>query len=333
MGEKIHEVSLEKEVMEFARTESTMIGISEPLLGKFRLRPPEHGFGVDFDRIYKLMEGAIDLHTHPGPSPRASRLNDEMELAMEACQAGMGAVVSKDHDFPTIRSCQMAQKIVNQWAKEHGKKGVDVFGGLVLGHACGGLNPAAVDAAARCGGKVIWTPSVDSSHHYRVMGITKAQGIDVLDEKDKVLPALKEIFSLIAESEMLLSICHQSTKERYILIDEARKAGVKRIELVHPMQPVTKMTVEQMKIAADKGAYIGLYTFDFAPKFWSWSTFMEAYRVVGPDKIAVSSDQGLWLGGSPVANIRQFIAWALFRGIPDRDVEKMVKNNARELLY
>ena len=59
----------------------------------------------------------------------------------------------------------------------------------------------------------------------------------------------------------------------------------------------------------------------------------EAYKVVGPDRIIASSDQGLWLGGSPVANMRQYIIWMLFLGIPDKDIEKMVKTNARELLY
>ena len=93
------------------------------------------------------------------------------------------------------------------------------------------------------------------------------------------------------------------------------------------------MTVNQMKIAADKGAYIGYYSSNFRPLQWSWDEFMQAYKVVGCDRIIAGTDGGHFLAPPPVEVMRLFITGMLVRGIPDNDVEEMVKSNASKLLY
>jgi len=94
------------------------------------------------------------------------------------------------------------------------------------------------------------------------------------------------------------------------------------------------MTTDQMKIAAEKGAYLGMYCANFDTGLtWSWDGFLEAVKVVGPDHIVIGTDCGHFAFPAPLEAMRLFITGMLTRGIPDKDVEKMLKTNARNLLY
>ena len=285
----------------------------------------------DTDRVWKLMDGAIDFHIHGGPDAYMPTPYDELEIAIQACRVGMKALVFKCHSMSSARTTYFVQNAVNRWAEEHNKKKIDIFGGVVLNYCVGGLNPEAVNVCHRVGGKFVWLPNLDASFHRKVMG-TKG-GIEVLDENDNIVPPLREIFAMIAEVDMVLSLGHQSTKERFILIDEAKKAGIKRIELIHPNQVTNKMTVDQMKIAADKGVYIGYYCTNFRPLQWSWDEFMQVCQTVGPDRIIAGTDSGIFMSPSPLEAMRLYITGMLVRDVPERDVGKMVKTNPSTLLY
>ncbi len=61
---------------------------------------------------------------------------------------------------------------------------------------------------------------------------------------------------------MILGVGHQSTRERLMVVREAVKMGVQRIEVNHVNYPMTWLTPEQCKQFADMGAYIGIYAMD-----------------------------------------------------------------------
>ncbi|MFH1480265.1 MAG: DUF6282 family protein, partial [Pseudomonadota bacterium] len=250
------------------------------------------GVPIDLEKLAELMDGAIDIHIHPAPDAYAARPFDDVELAIQACEMGMGAVVYKCHSFPSVRTARVADRIVGEWAKGQGKRRTRVIGGVVLNYNVGGLNPEAVESAAGLGGKFIWTPNLDSTHHRKVSG--GSGGIEVLDDKDRIVPELHEIFRLIAKYDLVLSITHQSTKERFIMVDAALEAGVRRIEICHPTAPSTKMSVDQMKAIADKGAYLGLYCVNFAPPLFSIEETIEVIKVVGADRLVLGTDLGNW---------------------------------------
>ena len=329
MKEEIFEVALADEAkLREVRGETQLshaYGAVPP--GKSRISATK----FDTDKVWKMLEGAIDFHIHGGPDAYMPTPYDELEIAIQACQVGMKALVFKCHSMSSARTTYFVQKVVNQWAEEHNKKKIDIFGGVVLNYCVGGLNPEAVNVCYRVGGKFVWLPNLDASFHRKVMGTPG--GIEVLDENDNIVPPLREIFAMIAEVDTVLSLGHQSTKERFILIDEAKKAGIKRIELIHPNQVTNKMTVDQMKIAADKGAYIGYYSSNFRPLQWSWDEFMQVYQTVGPDRIIASTDCGIFMSPSPLEAMRLYITGMLVRDVPDKDVEKMVKTNPSNLLY
>lgn len=328
MKEDIFEAALAEENTTMVRADTfKKYGYGVVPEGYSRLTAPL----FDMNRVWGLLDGAIDTHIHSGPDAYNARCFDELELAIQACEVGMRAVMFKCHSVPSSRSVYFVQKAVDQWAREHNKKRLDCLGGVVLNYSVGGINPEAVSTNYRIGGRIVWLPNMDASFHHKVMGTPG--GIDVLDDRDKVVPALREIFEMIAEADMVLCIGHQSTKERFILIDEARQIGVRRIEVVHPNQTIGKMTIEQMKIAADKGAYLGLYPLNFRPQEWNWDAFLETVRVVGTDRLIISSDCGHFAYPRPVETMRLAITGMLIHGVPDADAEKMVKTNAANLLY
>jgi predicted metal-dependent TIM-barrel fold hydrolase len=289
------------------------------------------GQKVRLEKLDLLMNGAIDTHIHPAPDANATRPFDDIQLAIQACEAGMGAVVFKCHSFPTVRSAIIAQRVVDEWAKENGKKSTKVVGGVVLNYNVGGLNPEAVEAVARFESRFIWTPNLDSSHHRKVAG--GSGGIEVLDSRGKVVPELINIFKLIAKHDLVLSITHHNTKERFLMIDAALDVGVKRIEICHPNAPTTKMSIDQMKIAAEKGAYLGIYCVNFAPPLFSINETMEIIKEVGTDRIVLGTDLGNWRLPPPVVNYRILLGLLLEKGVAEGDIEKMAKLNAQTLIF
>lgn len=290
----------------------------------------------DMDRVWRIMDGAIDVHVHGGPEAYVARVADELELAIEACENGMGAIVFKCHSAPSSRSAKIVQNYINHWAESHNKQKIDIFGGVVLNYAVGGLNPEAVEVNYRLGGKYVWLPTMDSN--YKLYSEIGTPGrIETLDESGFIVPKLKEILDLIAQTDMVLCITHQCTKERFAIIDAAKKIGVKRIELAHP-DKLDRLSIEEMKMIAGKGVYIGLYSMNLAEPGYPSPSFdpefmLQIIREVDTRYLVAGTDAGAFIVTKPVESMRRFITWMLHFGIPDETVEKIVKINAKKLLY
>lgn len=332
MTEEIFEASLTEETLALMRGDTAVTGADSSAYGTYgdylhKMKAPR----FDLDRVWKLMDGLIDMHCHSGPAATTHRLYDVLEMAKQGIKVGQRALVSKAHNVPTTSSALVAQKAINEWAAANNTKSIDLFGGVVLNYAVGGLNPDAVVSAYRLGGKYVWLPNLDATHHRKV--VNEPGGIEVLDENDQVVPELKEILKLIAEGNMVLGLGHQSTKERFIITDEAKKIGVKRIEATHVNYPVCWQTPEQAKILTEKGAFAGIYAMEFRPPMFYLDKAIDIIKTVGPDHIVIASDCGHFEFPAPVEGLRMIITALLVHGIPDKDVEKMVKINPAKLLY
>lgn len=286
----------------------------------------------DVDSMWDLVRDSYDIHQHGGPSSTVSRLFDEIDFAIHGCYVGMGGIVFKNHDSPSTRSVILAQKVVDQWAQEHNKKRIELFGGVVLNYAVGGLNPDAVVSACRLGGKYVWLPNMDANHHREFVGQGQGQGIDLLDESDRVVPKMKEILEIMSETGMVLGTSHVSTRERLMVVREARKMGVERITITHVNHPVSWLTPEQCKTFADLGAYIGIYAMDIGVTY-TWDDVMPVYRAVGPERIVLGSDCGHYASVHPIEGMRRLILGFVKRGVSDRDIKLMCRDNAYNLLH
>lgn len=337
MEKDIFEASLTPEMLERMRGDILVTGEGTTGYGPLDRSPQALEANLkaptfDNERVWRLLRGSYDIHLHGGPSSTTQRLYDEADLAIHFSYMGLAGFVSKNHDSPSTRSMILAEKVGNKWAEEHNKKKVELFGGVVLNHAVGGLNPEAVISVYRLGGKYVWLPSLDANHHRRVVGQCEGQGIDLIDENDNVVPKMKEILELMANTDLVLGVGHQSTKERLLVVKEAVKMGVKRIEVNHVNFPMTWLTPEQCKMFADLGAYIGIYAMDMGVMY-KIEDVIAIYKEIGPERIVFASDCGATGFPHPVDAMRRLIAAFLYRGVPDEHVKLMCQSNAYNLLH
>ena len=144
------------------------------------------------------LSGAIDLHIHSNPS-LFKRVGSDLDMAQHAAENQLSAVLIKNHFESTVGRAFLADKAVD---------GTRVFGGLVLNHFTGGLNPGAVETAINLGAKQIWMPTIDALGHADAFGHTggygyqesnsriRADGITILNDAGEPLEAVKIIIEL-----------------------------------------------------------------------------------------------------------------------------------------
>jgi microsomal dipeptidase-like Zn-dependent dipeptidase len=72
---------------------------------------------------------------------------------------------------------------------------------------------------------------------------------------------------------------------------------------------------------------------EFQPPLFYLEEALDIIRVVGPEHIVIASDCGHFQMPPPVQSLRLMITELLLHGIPDKDVEKMVKTNPATLVY
>ena len=110
------------------------------------------------DDVAALLEGAVDLHVHPAPSPMPRRI-DAAEAARLAGETGFKAIVVKSHHHNTVMDVLALE---HAGATDGGSK---VFGGVALNGQVGGINPSAVELCLKMGGRIVWFPTIASAKH------------------------------------------------------------------------------------------------------------------------------------------------------------------------
>ena len=270
------------------------------------------------DDVLEVLNGAVDMHVHAYPDPLIDTGWDQVQITKMATDAGMGGCNFKAHTFPTAATVPFVNKMVENYAQSINKPPAHAYGGIVLNYFSGGLNPDSVEMVARLGGKTVWLPSHDSAHHNRVINDPGTNWIEILDENDKPVPALYKIFEIVASNNMILDPCHTSTKERFVVIKEAKKMGVKNFMITHPNWNVTKMTMEQMVEISKLGAYIGIFAYGDIPNYNNPNCdpkyFMECIRTIGPERCIIASDLGTVVNVPPIEGMKLFVRILLANG-------------------
>ncbi len=286
--------------------------------------------------VEKILRGAIDLQVHGYPEALVDTGWDFAWIAKQAYDARMRAIVCKSMHSDTAPMAYFVQQIVDEYIsqKEEAPRPFNVYGGVVLNWAVGGLNPIAVETSAKLGAKIVWLPSHDAAHHMRVL--EEGQGIEILDKNDKVLPELVDIFRIVSDYDIILDLCHTSTKERMIVTEEAQKHGVKKILLTHPQWNVNRMSPDQMAEIARMGAYIGLFLYSAFPHFnnptCDRTEVLEIIEKVGTDKCVIATDFGSMLNPPPVEGMKLFIRLLLAMGVSEDSIDTMLRKNGAKLL-
>jgi hypothetical protein len=281
------------------------------------------------------VEGAIDFHVHSGPDVSSRNLTD-IEVAELAARYGMRAIVLKSHVTMTADRAALVNELV---------PGVEVFGGITLNRAVGGINAAAVRAMAQMSGgrgKVVWLPTSDSANHRTTFGM-EGEGIRVA-EGGKVTPEMEAVLQAIKEHDLILETGHVSPEEVLTVIHRAREIDIQRIVVTHAMSQVPGLSIDQMREAAGMGAYLELVYLDHlrsphAHLEWlrDWrpmpiDKMAEAVQAIGADHFIMASDLGQT--GNPIHpdGIRQMAEGMLKAGIAQEDIDKMIRSNPAKVL-
>lgn len=282
----------------------------------------------------ELFKGSIDMHIHHGIS-RMSNAYDPFDIAEEACEKGMRAIVFKDTGYMN----GPIALFINQKMPENFK----VFGSLVLNNYCGGVNVDAVEAAWRYGAKVIWMPTQSSANSVaklKQLGVpVKGDGISLVTKSGKLIDAMYPVLDSIAAHDMVLATGHISPEEDFAVVEGAIKAGVKNIVLTHPIGSEIVMdkclTVEETKELTDKGAYAE-FTFVFMlPTEQSQDphTVIEQMRAIGPERCLISTDLGVFTHNiGPVEGFRMYINTLAVQGMTEEEITYMAKKNPAKIL-
>ena len=267
------------------------------------------------------LEGVVDLHFHTGPDSRP-RSVDDIEASRLAAAAGMRAILLKNHFTMTADRAAIAMAQVD---------GLEIFGGLVLNRAVGGINPEAVrQMAAFSGGrgKVVWLPTFDSEYAATSSG-GDAPYVSILEDGEP-LPAVLEVFELLAEHDLTLAMGHSAPGEVLRLLPEAKRLGVPRILVTHVFSQGA--TREQMRQMADEDAIMEI---DWLAVYGGNRTiedYVSAIRDLGAEAFFMSSDLGQ--AGNPVhaEGLRAYVRAMLDAGITEAEIDTMIRRNPARLL-
>jgi len=316
----------------------------------------------------ELLQGAIDIHVHPGPHLKSSpRRVNPFEAAIEARDAGMRAIVLKDVFEMSNGTAWMANQIVENF---------HVYGGLMLNTVYGGMNPRAFKTAIYYGDGAKYLDFGAHSTYYQAAkegryfdGIFKPLSEVYPKFKEEELgrairipldgtipPELDEMLTLVAEHpDIYVDTGHVSPEEAMRIVELGEKYGYKKIVVSSSVSKVASM--EQLKVMAKQGAFIeytiGAYTaaqmiplthYYVETEYSSVDEGMsetaaggirhvaDAVQEIGADKCIMSTDFGRYALSTPVEGLRQFIACMLDLGLSPDDVQKMVKTNPTKLL-
>jgi len=284
-----------------------------------------------------LLVGAVDLHTHSGPSPMPRRI-DHVEAARQAAEAGFRAIVAKCHYHNTVFDVLAMQPQLAGLP-------IEVFGGMALNSVVGGLNPHAADLALKMGGRILWFPTISSrahldhaahdaevQSHFQPHGIMQSELVDVFDEKGDVRPEVETIVGMAKEAGALVSTGHLDAVSARAVVETAQRLGHHQVIISHPNY-VSDIDKQQVLELTRAGAFVehevAMYAFD---KIYPLEVLVEWIRAIGPEHTTLGSDLGQVGNPLPVEGYRRLVERLLDAGIGEADIRLMIRDNPARLI-
>ena len=287
--------------------------------------------------VAELLRGAVDLHCHSGPAAMP-RILDHHEALLDAADAGFRALLFKDHFYLGVSHCVILEKLV--------PTDVKLFSGIALNNANGGINPYAVDHAAKFGAKIVWLPTLSAKNH-----IDQAEGqgkifpktakkmltekpLSGVDANGNVLDELKQVLDIIAEADIIVAGGHLPAHELIKIFEEGRKRGVRKMLVNHPTF-IVGCTDDDMRALVELGAYMEHSISMFVEgegNLYTPQDLAHLIEVAGPDRTVLSSDLGMRGSPRPIEGFRQIVRILLDLQIPTKDIRTMIGDNAAGLL-
>jgi hypothetical protein len=290
------------------------------------------------ERVTRLMEGAYDTHTHamPGISPSKNTI---LEIVKEAKSFGMAGIVFKDINYSTAPQAAIVTEVVQD---------IKTIGGVTLSASLGGVNPFAVEASFKMGGKVVWMFALDSAfqvkqmfapgypfpmeHNRNMLVPVDTGGYSIFKEgTEELMDEAREIVALCKKYDGVLETSHLSPEEAFAIIKEGKNQGLERMVVTHANSTLTPYTTEQQKAFIELGATINFsfepYLSRIARSSLPMSDLAKLIRLIGVENVTLGTDVGASFWPSPVECIRIMIASFVIDKFTDEEIKLMVSVN------
>lgn len=293
------------------------------------------------ERARELLRGAFDTHIHIAPDV-VERKVDDITLAHRFKALGMDGFVLKSHYTSTAERAGVVRAAV---------PGVNVLGAISLNRAVGGMNPLAVEVAAREGARTVWLPTVDSVNESRereapagakVPVWVKLQlelreagleidPVPVVDQGGAVLPETRAVLQTIARHRMVLATGHLSRDEIFAVVDAALAEGVAEIVVTHPEFPAQDLSVEDQQALAARGALLErCFTTPHTGKV-EWERWFHNIRETEPENSVLSTDLGQVFNPPVEDGMALMVDRLLEAGFDEQEVHEMAVVNTRRV--
>lgn len=257
----------------------------------------------------------FDVHVHAAPDV-TDRVGFDDQIAATYAAADYSGFVLKAHHESTVGRASAASR----------SSGLDVVGGIALNRPVGGVNPAAVLAALRSGGRVVWFPTADS-HTQESARLPRLEDLDTrLDRSVLAVPPVRPpepgadrdidlVLDLIAEHDAVLCTGHVSTAECRWLLEQARSRHISRFLLTHPSYTVPGMTPRDIAELAEQGAYVEITAYQLLHQpGMTAAGLAAAARAAGP-RLVLASDAGQPDSPQPPQALEQLTAALAAEGL------------------
>lgn len=302
---------------------------------------PDSDLALD-QTVSTLLEGAVDLHCHSGPSAMP-RILDHYDAFKDAADAQFAVLLYKDHYYPGMAHAQVLETRFPDYKTK-------LYSGVALNNSVGGINRFAVDHCIKLGGKIVWMPTFSAANHIDKYKQKDAQAMSfpstkekmvepipltILDENGRMTDETKACLDLIAEGDIILAGGHLHVSEQVLLFEEAIKRGVKKMLINHPTYLID-CTDEDMRSFTSMGVYlehsICLYLQSSRVKKFEPSELKHIIEVAGVDKTVLGSDLGLTDAPRPVDGYREIVKMLLELQFSHEDIRKLTSTNAAKLV-
>jgi hypothetical protein len=300
------------------------------------------GHPTPSERARALVRGAVDYHVHVAPDFVARRI-DDLELARRCLETGQAGFGLKSHYCATAERAKVVAAAV---------PGVVVLGTITLNRSVGGLNPLAVEVAARQGARIVWFPTVSAVNEQdevlrpgahakvpvwvefelslRETGLA-SEPVPVVDERGALLPETLEVLDVVARNELVLCTGHLGRDEVFRLVEAAVERGIREIVVTHPEFPSQSISPDDQVELAELGALMErAFTTPYTGKV-SWERVFEATRAVGPERTVWATDLGQTANPPVEDGLALMADRFLAAGFEEDEIRTMAVANTRRI--
>ncbi|TPW77552.1 DUF6282 family protein [Schumannella soli] len=287
--------------------------------------------------LLKVLDGAVDLHVHSGPSPFPRRIN-HVEASYDAARINLRALLIKSHHHNTVMDLLAMRDLL-------AVAPTPVYGGVALNSEVGGVNPSAVALAIKMGGRAVWGPTVSSARHIDAHkhddgfpnndSELEEEEVSIYDETGAVSAATVRVTQLIGEADILLTGGHLDVDSQRDLFAAARDNGVRRM-LVHHPDFIVGADEDDVESLLSYGAYVehemSMYHPGVEAPGWPISRLVDWIQKIGPERTVIDSDLGQKQNPLPVDGYIHVVQQLLDHGVSEKDVRQMICRNTAFLL-